>query len=288
MAGLNTIDLIWLATGLVLGGAATGLFAGLFGIGGGAIIIPVLYEVFRISGVPEVVRMPLCVGTSLAVIIPTSIASFRSHRARGAVDMSVLKQWAVPTVIGVVVGSLIARFAPESLFKVVFVVVATTTAVRLLLARDNWKFADDFPKGPLMKLYGLIIGLLSSLMGIGGGQLCNLFMTFYNRPIHQAVATSAGLGMIISIPGALGYIYAGWPRAAEFPNVAALQFPFALGYVSLIGFVLVTPLSAAVAPLGVRLAHALSKRQLEIAFGVFLLIVSLRFVISLVPGFRSS
>ena len=281
MAGLNPSDLFWLAGGLLLGGAATGLFAGLFGIGGGAIIIPVLYEVFRIAGVPEVVRMPLCVGTSLAIIVPTSIASFRSHLARGAVDTSVLRQWAAPTVIGVVVGSLVARYAPEALFKVVFVVVATTTSVRLLLARDNWRIADDFPKGPLMRLYGLIIGLLSSLMGIGGGQLCNLLMTFYGRPIHQAVATSAGLGMIISIPGTIGYVYAGWPRAAEFPDVAALQFPLALGYVSLIGFVLVTPLSALMAPLGVRLAHALSKRQLEVGFGIFLLVVSLRFLLSL-------
>jgi uncharacterized membrane protein YfcA len=282
MAGLNPYDLMWLAAGLVLGGAATGLFAGLFGIGGGAIIIPVLYEVFRITGVPEVVRMPLCVGTSLAIIVPTSIASFRSHLARGAVDTSVLKQWAIPTIIGVVAGSLVARLAPESLFKIVFVIVATSTSVSQLFAREKWRIANDFPKGPLMKVYGLIIGLLSSLMGIGGGQLCNLFMTFYGRPIHQSVATSAGLGMIISIPGTLGYIYAGWPRAAEFPDVAALQFPFALGYVSLIGFVLVTPLSAVIAPLGVRLAHALSKRQLEIGFGLFLLAVSLRFLLSLV------
>lgn len=283
MIGLNPSELMWLAAGLLLGGAATGLFAGVFGIGGGAVIIPVLYEVFHLTGVPEAVRMPLCVGTSLAIIIPTSIISFRSHLARGAVDTSVLRQWAVPTVVGVVLGSLVARFAPEALFKIVFVAVATTTAIRLLFGRENWRLGDDFPKGPMMKLYGLIIGLLSSLMGIGGGQLSNLFMTFYGRPIHQAVATSAGLGMIISIPGAIGYVYAGWPRAAEFPDVAALQFPFALGYISPIGFVLVMPLSALVAPLGVRLAHALSKRQLEIAFGVFLLAVSLRFIVSLLP-----
>ena len=283
MAGLNAADLAWLAAGLVLGGAATGLFAGIFGIGGGAIIIPVLYEVFRIAGVPELVRMPLCVGTSLAIIIPTSIISFRAHLARGAVDTSVLRQWAVPTVIGVILGSLIARFAPEALFKIVFVAVASTTSARLLFGRENWRFGNDFPKGAPMKIFGFLIGLLSSLMGIGGGQLSNLLMTFYGRPIHQAVATSAGLGIIISIPGAIGYIYAGWPRAAEFPQVAALQFPLALGYISLIGFVLVTPLSALVAPLGVRLAHALSKRQLEIAFGLFLFAVSLRFLLSLLP-----
>ena len=283
IAGLDITELLWLGAGLVCAGAATGILAGLFGIGGGAIIIPVLYEVFRITGVPEAVRMPLCIGSSLAIIIPTSISSYRAHLARGAADTTVLKQWIVPTVIGVVLGSFVARYAPEQLFKIVFVVVATISAVRLLFARDNWKFGDAFPKPPWMQLFGVIIGLLSSLMGLGGGQLTNLFMTFYGRPIHQAVATSAALGVAISIPGALGYVYAGWPRAAEYPDVAALQFPFALGYVSLIGVLLVTPLSALIAPVGVRIAHAMTRRQLEIAFGLFLLVVSLRFLVSLLP-----
>ena len=283
IAGLDISELLWLGAGLVCAGAATGILAGMFGIGGGAIIIPVLYEVFRITGVPEAVRMPLCIGSSLAIIIPTSISSFRAHLARGAADTTVLRQWIVPTVVGVVLGSFVARYAPEQLFKIVFVVVATISAVRLLFARDSWKFGDELPKAPWMQLFGLIIGLLSSLMGIGGGQLTNLFMTFYGRPIHQAVATSAGLGVAISIPGALGYVYAGWPRAAEYPDVAALQFPFALGYVSLIGALLVTPLSALIAPVGVRIAHAMTRRQLEIAFGLFLLVVSLRFLVSLLP-----
>ena len=283
IAGLDVSELLWLGAGLICAGAATGILAGLFGIGGGAIIIPVLYEVFRIAGVPEAVRMPLCIGTSLAVIIPTSISSFRAHLARGAADVTVLKQWIVPTVVGVVLGSIIARFAPEQLFKVVFVVIATINAVRLLFANDSWNLGDDFPPAPWMQLFGMIIGLLSSLMGVGGGQLTNLVMTFYGRPIHQAVATAAGLGVPISVAGALGYVYAGWPRAAEFPAVPALQFPFALGYVSLIGVLLVTPLSALVAPVGVRIAHALTRRQLEVAFGLFLLVVSARFLVSLLP-----
>lgn len=283
IAGLDVSELLWLGAGLICAGAATGILAGLFGIGGGAVIIPVLYEVFRITGVPQAVRMPLCIGTSLAIIIPTSISSFRAHLSRGAADATVLKRWIAPTVVGVVLGSFVARFAPEQLFKIVFVVVATMSAIRLLFARDSWKFGDQFPSGPLMQIYGIIIGLLSALMGIGGGQLTNLFMTFYGRPIHQAVATSAGLGVAISIPGALGYVFAGWTRAAEYPDVAALQFPFALGYVSLIGVLLVTPLSALIAPLGVRIAHALTRRQLEVAFGLFLLAVSARFLINLLP-----
>ncbi len=169
----------------------------------------------------------------------------------------------------------------NGLFKIVFVMVAYSAAARLLLARETWKLGNDLPRGPLMKIYGLAIGVLSTLMGVGGGLFSNLLMTLYSRPIHQAVATSAGLAVLISIPGALGYVYAGWPAAAHYPGVAALQFPFALGYVSLIGAVLVMPTSLLTASLGVRAAHAMSKRTLEMAFGAYLLIVGTRFAISL-------
>jgi uncharacterized membrane protein YfcA len=281
VAGLNAAELLELALLLVAVGALSGFLAGVFGIGGGAILVPVFYECFRLAGVPLEVRMPLCIGTSLAIIIPTSIRSWRAHHARGAVDMEILKVWWLPVLAGVIAGSVTARYAPERLFKVVFVIVAWSAAARLLLARQTWKLGDDLPKGPLMKAYGFFVGLLSTLMGIGGGLFANLLMTFYGRPIHQAVATSSALAVLISIPGALGYIYAGWPAAAHYPDVAALQLPFAIGYVSLIGAVLVMPTSLLTAPLGVRAAHAMSKRALEMAFGCYLFIVGSRFVISL-------
>src|ERR1700712_348916 len=284
MVGLNLAELVELALMLVAVGAVSGFFAGIFGIGGGAILVPVFYECFRLAGVPLEVRMPLCIGTSLAIIIPTSIRSFRAHHARGAVDLEILKSWWLPIIIGVFAGSITARYAPERLFKIVFVGVAWSAAARLLLARDNWKLGDELPRGPLMRLYGFIVGLLSTLMGVGGGLFSNLLMTFYGRPIHQAVATSSALAVLISIPGAIGYVYAGWPAAAHYPDVAALQLPFAIGYVSLIGAVLVMPTSLLTAPLGVRAAHAMSKRALELAFGSYLLIVGSRFVVSLLRG----
>lgn len=273
-AGFAVEELVFLAVSLVAAGALTGLLAGVFGVGGGALVVPVLYEVFRIIGVPEDVRMPLCVGTSLAVIIPTSIRSFNAHRAKGMVDMSILKIWAVPVVLGVILGSYIARFAPADLFKIIFVIVAVFSALRLLFAADRWKLGTQMPGKVLMSIYGAVIGMLSALMGIGGGQLSSLFMTFYGRPIHQAVATSSGLGVIISIPGALGFIYAGWPKMAVLP-------PLSLGYVSLIGFLLFVPTSVWTAPIGARLAHRLSKRKLEVVFGIFLLTVAGRFLWSL-------
>jgi uncharacterized membrane protein YfcA len=280
-AGLDASGLLQLALLLVAVGALSGFLAGVFGIGGGAILVPVFYECFRLAGVPLEVRMPLCIGTSLAIIIPTSIRSWRAHYARGAVDPEILRAWWLPVVTGVIAGSVTARYAPERLFKIVFVMVAWSAAARLLLARETWKFGDDLPRGPVMKVYGFFVGLLSTLMGIGGGLFANLLMTFYGRPIHQAVATSSALAVMISIPGALGYVYAGWPAAARFPDVAALQLPFAVGYVSLIGAVLVMPTSLLTAPLGVRVAHAMSKRMLEMAFGIYLLVVGSRFVISL-------
>jgi uncharacterized membrane protein YfcA len=280
ITGIETHELLWLALGLLVAGGVTGLLAGLFGVGGGAVAVPILYELFRYMEVPEEVRMPLCVGTSLAIIIPTSIRSYMAHHAKGAVDTNLLKIWMAPVVTGVVLGSFAARYAPADLFKFVFIAVAGFSASRLLFGKDSWRLASELPGKAAIRLSGLVIGVLSSLMGIGGGQLSSLFMTFYNRPIHQAVATSSGLGVLISIPGALGYVYAGWPRAAEYPDIAALQPPLALGYVSLLGFLLFIPTSIVAAPMGVRLAHSLSRRKLEVAFGLFLLIICLRFLLS--------
>ena len=284
IAGLDVSEILELALLLVAVGALSGFLAGIFGIGGGAILVPVFYECFRLAGVPLEVRMPLCVGTSLAIIIPTSISSYRAHRARGAIDKEILRAWWLPILIGVLAGSVIARYAPERLFKIVFVMVAYFAAVRLLSANENWKLGDDLPKGLLMRVFGLGVGLLATLMGVGGGLFANLLMTFYGRPIHQGVATSSAIAVLVSIPGALGYIYAGWPAAAHYPNIAALQFPLALGYVSLIGAVLVMPMSLLTAPLGVRVAHAMSKKTLERSYGAYLLIVGSRFAISLWNG----
>jgi len=277
MFGFPLQDVVMLAVALLFAGVVTGLLAGLFGVGGGAVIVPVLYQIFMAVGVPESVRMHLAVGTSLAIIIPTSIQSFRTHLGKGKVMMDVLRLWAFPVVGAVLLGGLIAAFAPALVLKLVFVVVAGINAAKLLAGREDWRLAADLPGAWAMRGYGLGIGLASSLMGIGGGVLSNLILTLYNRPIHQAVATSSGLGVLISVPGAIGYIAAGWPQMAVLP-------PFSIGYVSLIGLVLIAPLSTFFAPFGARLAHRLPRRKLEIAFGVFLLVVSARFLVSIVAG----
>ena len=275
--GVPLTELLWLALAIVVGGVITGLLAGLFGIGGGAVIVPVLYEVFRILDVPDAVRMQLCVGTSLAIIVPTTIQSYLTHRAKGLVVPGVLRLWALPAVIGVVCGAAIAYFAPAAVFKIAFVVIATFIATKFLFAGDRWNLGTDLP-GPLpMRLYGFVIGLTSSLMGVSGGSLSNIALTLYGKSIHQAVATSAGLGVPITIVGTLGYVLAGLHDRALLP-------PFSLGFVSLIGVVIMAPVSSFAAPYGARLAHRLSRRTLEIAFSIFLLLISARFLISLFYG----
>jgi uncharacterized membrane protein YfcA len=270
IAGIEISTLLWLAGALVVGGAVTGVLAGLFGVGGGAITVPILFEVFRVIGASEAVAMPLAVGTSLAVIIPTSLRSARGHHAKGVVDTALLRAWAGPLVLGVCLGAVIARYAPPLVFQAVFIGVAGMNATKMLLGRASWRIASDLPQGFGLRIYGFVIGLLSALMGIGGGALSTLVMTLHGRPIHQSVATSAGVGVFISIPGALGYMAAGWGRV-DLP-------PFSIGFVSALAFALIVPTTLMTTQIGVNLAHALPRRKLELLFGLFLLAVCLRFV----------
>src|SRR6516165_10194328 len=152
IAGLDVWELVELALLLIAVGALSGFMAGLFGIGGGAVLVPVFYECFRLAGVPLEVRMPLCVGTSLAVIIPTSIRSFRAHYLRGAVDMEILKEWWIAILLGALAGSVTARYAPERLFKYVFVGVAWSATLRRCVGRESWKLGYEMSQGFLMKV----------------------------------------------------------------------------------------------------------------------------------------
>lgn len=272
--GVPVSELLLLAALIVVGGFITGILAGLFGIGGGALIVPVLYEVFGVLGVSDEVRFPLCVGTSIAIIVPTNVFSYLTHRDKGAVMMEVVRTWALPAVAGVALGSAVAAFAPAAVLKLAFVLVASVIASKLLLGRESWRLADELPGRGAMAAYGFFIGLAASLMGISGGSISNMILTLHGKSMHQAVATSAGLGVPITVAGTIGYMLAGLPQQSLMP-------PLSLGFVSLIGFAVMAPVSSFSAPYGARLAHALSKRRLEIAFGCFLLLVCVRFVASL-------
>jgi uncharacterized protein len=275
LTGVPVGEIVFLAAAIIIAGIIAGLFAGLLGVGGAAITVPVLYEFFRFLGVPDEVRMQLCVGTSLAVIVPISLRSFFAHRAKSVVRMHVLRVWAAPVVLGVITGGVIAYYAPAALFKLMFVLFGYSIAAKHLLGKESWRLGHQLPGNGILAVTGYFIGLISSLIGVAGGALSTLFLTLFGETIHVAIATSSGLGVLISVPGAIGYMIAGWPREALLP-------PLSVGYVSFLGLALFAPASVLATPYGARLAHNLSKRKLEFAFGLFLLAVATRFLISLI------
>jgi uncharacterized protein len=262
------------ATAVAVSGVVSGLLAGIFGIGGGAVLVPVFYQVFGLLDVDESVRMHLSVGSSLAIIIPTSIRSFTSHKARGAVDMGLLRSFLIPVPLGVILASIAAAYISSEGLRIIFSVITVLVGLKLLFNREHWRIGQEIPGNPWRLVTGVVIGFFSTLMGIGGGVMNNTFMTLYGRPMHQAVATSSGVGVMIAIPGTIGYIRAGWGNPL---------LPIAsTGFVNWIAVALIIPIALIITPYGVRIAHWLKKRHLEIAFGLFCLFVSARFFISLV------
>ena len=186
-----------------------------------------------------------------------------------------MRRWTLPSIAGVAVGSVLAALAPPDTFKAAFVLIAGLIAAKLLIGGDSWVLGSELPGPAAMTGYGFAIGLGSALMGIAGGSLVTMVLTLYGKPIHNGVATAAGLGVPITLAGTIGYVIAGLPHQGLMP-------PLSLGFVSVIGVALIAPLSSWVAPLGARLAHRLPKRKLEIAFGLFLLLVASRFLASIV------
>ena len=268
-------EIVLLALWIAGAGILVGILAGLFGIGGGAIIVPVLYEVFRVLDVPEDVRIQICIGTSLAIIVPTTVRSYLGHKKKGAVLPDVVRIWALPAIIGVAIGSVTASFAPAPVFKIAFLVFATLIAIRMLFGGERWKLGNELPGRGVLAIYGFITGLFSSLVGVSGGAISNAVLTLYGRPMQQAIGTSAGVGVPITIAGTIGYVLAGWSHMAQLP-------PLSIGFVSLVGFALMAPVSSFTTSYGVRLAHWLPRRNLEIAFGIFLILVALRFAVSMI------
>jgi uncharacterized membrane protein YfcA len=266
-------QLALLAFSLAATGAFSGFLAGLLGVGGGIVIVPVLFHVFDAFGVDPSVRMQIAVGTSLATIIPTSISSARSHWRKGAVDQKLLKFLAPTVFLGVVVGTLLASVVPGQVLTAVFATVALLVAINLGLGQGALVLGDKLPGRVGIAAMGGIIGTLSAMMGIGGGTLTVPMLSLYRYPIHNAVGTASALGLIISIPGAIGFALTGFHH----PNLP----PFEIGYVNWVGFLLIVPTSIFTAPWGARTAHAISRTALSRAFAFFLAITSIKLFWSL-------
>jgi uncharacterized protein len=273
MTDLPLSELLTFALYLSIAGIIAGVLAGLFGIGGGTVLVPAFYEVFGAVNVPDDVRMHLALGSSMAIVVSTSIRSFTSHLKRGTPDTVLLQSWRWAVPLGVLVAALIVSSISSFGLRFVFAIVSVIVGLKLLLNRESWRLGDHLPDNPVRFAVGSFIGLVSTLMGIGGGVLNNTFMTLFGRSMHQAVGTSAGVGVLIAIPGLLGYMWAGWGRVG-LP-------PFSTGFVNWMTVLLIIPLTLIVTPYGVSLAHALSKKTLERAFGTYMLIVAVRFFWSL-------
>jgi uncharacterized membrane protein YfcA len=260
-------ELLALILALAVSGVIAGFVAGLLGVGGGIVTVPVLEYALRFADVPADYRMHVAVATSLAAIIPTSISSARTHHAHGAVDRELARSWGAPIVIGAILGSLFASHAPLFVLAGVFGTVALLIAAKMLLPFDDLRFARNVPRRAGGGALATLIGIVSAMMGIGGGTLTVPTLNLCGYPIHRAVGTAAFFGIFISIPGTVAYLLARPP--AELPWAT-------VGFVSLIGLAIIAPGSMLTAKLGARVAHRLSRRKLSQAFGFFLLIVGVR------------
>lgn len=261
-------ELLLFAIGLIVAGVVGGVVAGMLGVGGGIVIVPVLYHVLDLLGVDPGVRMHIAVGTSLATIIPTSFSSTRSHNKKGAVDWDLLRRWIAPMLVGVVIGSVLSGVARGQVLALFFAVVAIPVAIHLAFFGETRRIADQLPTGFGGLLLPAGISGVSTMMGIGGGTVGVPAMTLYGVPIHRAVGTAAAFGTIISIPGTIGAIISGW-GASGLP-------PYSLGYVNLLGFILIAPVSYFMAPVGAWIAHRTGRTQLRMLFALFIAITAAR------------
>lgn len=260
----------WLILGVAMlaTGTIAGVLAGLFGIGGGIVIVPVLEAALGLVGVDPAIRMHIAVGTSLATIIPTSVSSARAHHKRRSVDVDIVKRWGIFVLSGALLGAWIASQVHSRVLAMVFATLALLVAIKMVLMPESRNLTKEVPRGPLVAVIPTAIGCFSSMMGIGGGTFSVMTLTLFNEPIHRAVGTAALFGLVISLPATFGFIVAGWgdPRLP----------PGSLGFVSMLGFACIAPATVLAAPLGARIAHAFSEKRLSMLFGAFLVIASMR------------
>ncbi len=262
------IDWPVLVTAALITGVCAGTISGLLGVGGGIVMVPVLDTALTLVGTPPDLSIKVAVATSLATIVPTSIASARAHHRRGAVDVALAKRWAPSIVVGALLGGVFASYSHGKVLTAVFGGVALLAAIKMLLPLENKTLTRDVPRGFVASLIPTTIGAVSSMMGIGGGTLSVPTLTLMNLPVHRAVGTANLLGLAIAVPGTLAYLLA--------QTGDAVLPPGTVGLVSLVGLALIMPTTLLLAPLGARLAHLLSRRVLSAVFGGFLLIVAAR------------
>lgn len=260
--------------GLLITGVIGGLIAGLFGVGGGIVIVPILFWIFTSLNFPNEILMHMAIGSSLATIIPTSISSARAHYQRGSIEMDIIKKWAPGIFLGAIVGGLSGKYFSVNELKYLFASIAFLVALNMFF-KEPLRLGNNFPKSRLLNIImSSLIGLVSSLMGVGAGTLGVPALVALSVPIHKAIGTAAALGLFIAVPATLGLAFSGF----NIPN----RPPMSIGYVNLIAFFIMFPLTVFFAPVGVKLAHRINQRALKSIFGIFLIITSIKMLSSII------
>ena len=252
---------------LLVIGALPGVLAGLLGVGGGIVLVPAFFYAFQTLGYGGPQLMQLCLATSLATIIVTSVRSVLAHNKKGAVDWDILRGWGVGIAIGAVLGVLVASALRTEALQALFGILGMVIGAYLGLGRSEWRLGDAMPIGMRRAVLSPSVGFLSVLMGIGGGSFGVPLMSLFNTPIHRAVATAAGFGVIIAVPSVLGFLF------VEIP--VEHRPPLTIGAVNLVAFGVVVAMTMITAPWGVKLAHAMDPKPLKRVFAVFLTLVAL-------------
>nr|WP_158967687.1 sulfite exporter TauE/SafE family protein [Chachezhania sediminis] len=248
-------------------GALAGVLAGLLGVGGGIVIVPALFYAFHVLGYDGPQLMQVCLATSLATIIVTSVRSVMSHNKRGAVDWDILKGFAPGIGIGALLGVWLVAGLSSTVLQAIFGFLAILVGLYMGLGNADWRLADQMPTGLKRAILSPFLGFLSVLMGIGGGSFGVPLLTLHNVPIHRAVATAAGFGVTIAVPSVMAFLFV--PIAAE------TRPPLTIGAVNLPSFLVIIAMTLLTAPLGVKLAHSLNPKPLKRVFAVFLTLVAL-------------
>lgn len=252
---------------LLATGAVAGVLAGLLGVGGGIVLVPAFFYVFGALGFGGPQLMQICLATSLATIIVTSVRSVLSHNKKGAVDWDILRSWAPGIVLGAVLGMLTAASLRSGTLQLIFGILALIVGLYMVFGRSSWRIAPQMPQGLRRLAFSPLLGFMSVLMGIGGGSFGVPVMSLHGVAIHRAVATAAGFGVVIAVPAVIGFLF--------MPIEPSLRPPFTIGAVNLIAFFVVIAMTLLTAPIGVKLAHAMDAKPLKRAFGVFLTLVAL-------------
>ena len=248
-------------------GAFAGVLAGLLGVGGGIVLVPAFFYAFSGLGYGSPQLMQICLATSLATIIVTSLRSVSAHHKKGAVDWAILRSFAPGIVAGALIGVLVASALRSATLQMIFGGVAVFIGLYMAFGKASWRLGETMPKGMMRLVVSPLIGFLSVLMGIGGGSFGVPTMTLYGVPIHRAVATAAGFGAVIAVPSVLGFLLVDLP-----PEVVP---PFTVGAVNIAAFLVVVSMTLITAPLGAKIAHAMDPKPLKRVFGGFLILVAL-------------